>query len=64
MRWKADTQVKMLTLITTDQLVPGEHPIRQIKPIVDKALIEQACSNESNRRKEINGRQSSQAVRT
>jgi transposase len=30
----------MLTLITADQLVPGDHPIRQIKPIVDKALVE------------------------
>jgi transposase len=30
----------MLTLITADQLVPEDHPIRQIKPIVDKALIE------------------------
>ena len=40
MRGKADTQVTMLTLITADQLVPGDHPIRQIKPIVDKVLIE------------------------
>ena len=38
MRGKADTQVAMLTLITADQLVPEDHPIRQIKPIVDKAL--------------------------
>jgi transposase len=30
----------MLTLITADQLVPEDHPIRQIKPIVDKALVE------------------------
>ena len=40
MRGKADTQVTILTLITADQLVPEDHPIRQIKPIVDKALIE------------------------
>jgi transposase len=40
MRGKADTQVTMLTLITADQLVPKDHPIRQIKPIVDKALME------------------------
>jgi transposase len=40
MRGKTDTQVTMLTLITADQLVPEDHPIRQIKPIVDKALIE------------------------
>ena len=39
MRGKTDTQVTMLTLITADQLVPEDHPIRQIKPIVDKALI-------------------------
>jgi transposase len=40
MRGKTDTQVTMLTLITADQLVPEDHPIRQIKPIVDKALME------------------------
>jgi len=40
MRGKTDTQVTMLTLITADQLVPEDHPIRQIKPIVDKALSE------------------------
>jgi transposase len=40
MRGKADSQVEMLSLITADQLVPPDHPIRQIKPIVDKALRE------------------------
>ena len=40
MRGKTDTQVTMLTLITADQLIPEDHPIRQIKPIVDKALME------------------------
>jgi len=30
----------MLSSITADQLVPGDHPIRQIKPIVEKALCE------------------------
>jgi transposase len=40
MRGKADTQVTMLTLVTADQLVPEDHPIRQIKPIVDNALRE------------------------
>ncbi len=30
----------MLSLITTDQLVPEGHPIREIKPIVDNALRE------------------------
>ena len=40
MRGNADTQVTMLNLVTTDQLVPEDHPIRQIKPIVDNALYE------------------------
>ena len=40
MRGKADTQVTMLSLVTADRLVPEDHPIRQIKPIVDKALRE------------------------
>ena len=40
MRGKADSQVTMLSLITADQLVPEDHPIRQIKPIVDNALLE------------------------
>jgi len=30
----------MLSLINADQLVPEDHPIRQIKPIVDNALRE------------------------
>ena len=40
MRGKAETQVEMLSLVTADQLVPEDHPIRQIKPIVDNALRE------------------------
>ncbi len=40
MRGTADSQVTMLSLITADQLVPEDHPIRQIKPIVDNALRE------------------------
>lgn len=40
MRGKADKQVMMLTALTPDQLVPQDHPIRQIKPIVDHALSE------------------------
>jgi transposase len=27
-------------MVTADQLVPEDHPIREIKPIVDKALLE------------------------
>ena len=40
MRGKADTQVTMLSLVTANHLVPEDHPIRQIKPIVDNALRE------------------------
>jgi transposase len=40
MRGKAETQVTMLSLVTADQLVPEDHPIRQIKPMVDNALRE------------------------
>ena len=40
MRGKADRQVTMLSALTPDQLVPQDHPIRQIKPIVDRALGE------------------------
>lgn len=40
MRGKADSQVTMLSLVTTNDLVPENHPIREIKPMVDKALAE------------------------
>jgi transposase len=40
MRGKKDTQVTMLSLVTANDLVPEDHPIREIKPIVDKALAE------------------------
>lgn len=40
MRGKAEKQMTMLSPVTTDQLVPEDHPIRQIKPIVDRALNE------------------------
>ncbi len=40
MRGKAEKQLIMLSILTTDQLVPEDHPIRQIKPIVDRALSE------------------------
>jgi transposase len=40
MRGKVDTQATMLSLVTADQLVPEDHPVRQIKPIVDNALRE------------------------
>ena len=38
MRGKRDTQVTMLSLVTANDLVPEDHPIRQIKPMVDRAL--------------------------
>jgi len=40
MRGKAEAQVTMLSLVTADQLVSEDHPIRQIKPIVDNGLRE------------------------
>ena len=40
MRGAVDRQVAMLSAMTPDQLVPEGHPIRRIKPIVDKALGE------------------------
>jgi transposase/IS5 family transposase len=38
MRGRLDNQVDMLIALTPDQLVPEDHPIRRIKPIVDQAL--------------------------
>lgn len=40
MRGKRENQIVMLSSLTPDQLVPGDHPIRKIKPIVDRALDE------------------------
>ena len=40
MRGNKEVQATMLSLVTADQLVHGDHPIRQIKPIVDNALRE------------------------
>ena len=40
MRGKADTQVMMLSLVTANDLVPEDHPIREIKPMVENALRE------------------------
>ena len=40
MRGKAARQATMLTAITPDALVPQGHPIRRIKPMVDKALAQ------------------------
>lgn len=40
MRGKKENQTIVFSLLTPDQLVPQDHPIRHIKPIVDKALRE------------------------
>jgi transposase len=40
MRGKKENQIIMLSSLTPDQLVPPDHPIRTIKPIVDHALNE------------------------
>lgn len=40
MRGDVNRQVTMLTAITPDHKVPKDHPIRAIKPIVDRALRE------------------------
>ena len=39
MRGKAPQQATMLTAVTPDALVPQHHPIRRIKPMVDRALL-------------------------
>ena len=39
-RGKAARQATMLTAITPDALVPQGHPIRRIKPMVDRALAQ------------------------
>jgi transposase len=40
MRGDASQQAIMLSALTPDQLVPEDHPIRRIKPIVERALQE------------------------
>ena len=40
MRGKAARQATMLTAITPEALVPERHPIRRIKPMVDRALAQ------------------------
>jgi transposase len=40
MRGKQEKQITMFSSLTPDQLVPQDHPIRRIKPIVDQALSE------------------------
>jgi transposase/IS5 family transposase len=40
MRGKSEQQAMILSAVTPDQLVPQDHPIRQVKPIVDRALTQ------------------------
>ncbi len=40
MRGKQEQQITMLSALTPEQLVPQDHPIRRVKPIVDQALKE------------------------
>lgn len=40
MRGEASNQTAMLLAVTPDQLVPADHPIRRIKPIVERALAD------------------------
>ena len=56
MRGKAARQATMLTAVTPDALVPKGHPIRRIKPMVDRALAE--LSPTFNRMYADNGRAS------
>ncbi|MQC83233.1 MAG: IS5/IS1182 family transposase, partial [Chloroflexi bacterium] len=38
MRGDREHQAEMLLALTPDQLVPADHPIRRIKPIVEAVL--------------------------
>jgi transposase len=38
MRGEAEQQTEMLLALTPDELVPGDHPIRRIKPVVERVL--------------------------
>lgn len=40
MRGEQTRQAEIMLAVTPDQLVPSDHPIRKIKPIVDRALVE------------------------
>ena len=40
MRGTTTRQVTMLSALTTDSLIPPEHPIRRIKPVVEAVLAE------------------------
>ena len=38
MRGRNESQVTMLSLVTPDQRVPREHPLRKVKALADAAL--------------------------
>ena len=40
MRGTPDRQLSMLTSVSPEELIPSEHPIRRIKPVVDAVLAE------------------------
>ena len=44
MRGNAARQVEMLTAVTPDALIPQGHPIRRIKPMVDRALAQMSST--------------------
>ena len=44
MRGEAERQANMLIAVTPDALVPKGHPIRRIKPMVEKALTQMSAT--------------------
>ncbi len=44
MRGDASSQTAMLLAVSPDQMVPADHPIRRIRPIVERALAALAPS--------------------
>ena len=40
MRGAPDPQLAMLTTLSTEELIPGDHPIRRIRAVVDVVLAE------------------------
>jgi hypothetical protein len=40
MRGTPDPQLSMLTSLSTEDLIPADHPIRKIRVVVDAVLVE------------------------
>jgi len=38
--WQPDLQMTMLTTVSTEAMVPADHPLRRIRTIVDAVLAE------------------------